>query len=131
MGPIRMAHISWGASLSVVTTHPGAYAVNIPVSGYLKSVIGQPPGQGAAVQWGFTHISRFAVAYRLADPTRLMDLVIAACPDIEYCFRQSAATHLADTAGGVGDSFGFCAEALYLLPQRLDGGSCNSASSRR
>ncbi|CPT65603.1 helix-turn-helix domain-containing protein [Mycobacteroides abscessus] len=41
LGPIRIAHISWGAAVSVVTTHPGAYAVNIPVSGQLESVIGQ------------------------------------------------------------------------------------------
>ncbi|OBC08211.1 AraC family transcriptional regulator [Mycobacterium sp. 852013-50091_SCH5140682] len=41
LGPIRIAHISWGAAVSVVTTHPGAYAVNIPVSGHLESVIGQ------------------------------------------------------------------------------------------
>ncbi|MDX1876142.1 AraC family transcriptional regulator [Mycolicibacterium sp. 120266] len=41
LGPIRIVNIGWGTAVSVTTTHPGAYAVNIPVSGHLESVIGR------------------------------------------------------------------------------------------
>jgi AraC-like DNA-binding protein len=41
IGPVRIAHIGWGAAVSVDTIHPGGYAVNIPVSGRLESVIGR------------------------------------------------------------------------------------------
>ena len=41
IGPVRIAHIGWGASVTVDTVHPGGYAVNIPVSGRLESVIGR------------------------------------------------------------------------------------------
>jgi AraC-like DNA-binding protein len=41
IGPVRVAHIGWGAAVTVDTTHPGGYAVNIPVSGRLESVIGR------------------------------------------------------------------------------------------
>ena len=37
LGALRLARIGWGAEVSVVTEHPGAYAVNIPVSGYIES----------------------------------------------------------------------------------------------
>jgi AraC-like DNA-binding protein len=41
IGPVRIAHIGWGAAVTVDTAHPGGYAVNIPVSGRLESVIGR------------------------------------------------------------------------------------------
>lgn len=41
IGPIRIAHIGWGAEVTVDTTHPGGYAVNIPQSGQLTSLIGR------------------------------------------------------------------------------------------
>jgi AraC-like DNA-binding protein len=41
IGPVRIVHLGWGAEMTVDTTHPGGYAVNIPVSGRLESVIGQ------------------------------------------------------------------------------------------
>jgi AraC-like DNA-binding protein len=40
IGPVRIVHLGWGAEMTVDTTHPGGYAVNIPVSGRLESVIG-------------------------------------------------------------------------------------------
>jgi AraC-like DNA-binding protein len=40
IGPVRIAHIGWGAAVTVDTAHPGGYAVNMPVSGRLESVIG-------------------------------------------------------------------------------------------
>jgi AraC-like DNA-binding protein len=41
VGAVRVAHIGWGAEVTVDTAHPGGYAVNIPVSGRLESVIGR------------------------------------------------------------------------------------------
>jgi AraC-like DNA-binding protein len=41
IGPVRIAHIGWGAPVTVDTDHPGGYAVNIPLSGRLESVIGR------------------------------------------------------------------------------------------
>ncbi|WP_255450029.1 AraC family transcriptional regulator [Skermania sp. ID1734] len=41
IGPVRIAHISWGAPVTVDTDHPGGYAVNIPLSGTLESRIGR------------------------------------------------------------------------------------------
>jgi AraC-like DNA-binding protein len=41
IGPVRIVHLGWGAEMTVDTTHPGGYAVNIPVSGHLESVIGR------------------------------------------------------------------------------------------
>lgn len=41
IGPIRIAHITWGAKVRVHTTHPGGYAVNIPMSGQLEFAIGR------------------------------------------------------------------------------------------
>ncbi|MBJ8345810.1 AraC family transcriptional regulator [Antrihabitans sp. YC2-6] len=40
IGPVRIAHIGWGAPVTVDTAHPGGYAVNVPLSGHLESVIG-------------------------------------------------------------------------------------------
>ncbi|MDH6283021.1 AraC-like DNA-binding protein [Prescottella agglutinans] len=37
IGPLRLARIGWGAEVSVDTEHPGAYAVNIPLSGRIES----------------------------------------------------------------------------------------------
>lgn len=39
LGPVRIAHIAWGATVSVETTHPGGYAVNAPLSGHLESTV--------------------------------------------------------------------------------------------
>jgi AraC-like DNA-binding protein len=41
IGPVRIMHLGWGALVTVDTAHPGGYAVNIPVSGRLESVIGR------------------------------------------------------------------------------------------
>ncbi len=38
LGPLRIAHIRWGADVAVESDHPGAYGVNIPLSGELESV---------------------------------------------------------------------------------------------
>ncbi|MDV6210563.1 hypothetical protein R3Q08_20155, partial [Rhodococcus erythropolis] len=38
LGPLRIAHIRWGADVAVESEHPGAYGVNIPLSGELESV---------------------------------------------------------------------------------------------
>jgi AraC-like DNA-binding protein len=40
IGPVRIAHIGWGAPVTVDTNHPGGYAVNVPMTGHLESVIG-------------------------------------------------------------------------------------------
>jgi AraC-like DNA-binding protein len=37
---VRIVHLGWGALVTVDTTHPGGYAVNIPLSGRLESLIG-------------------------------------------------------------------------------------------
>ncbi|QKT09737.1 AraC family transcriptional regulator [Rhodococcus sp. W8901] len=39
-GPVRIARLGWGADVSIRSDHPGAYGVNIPVSGRLDSVVG-------------------------------------------------------------------------------------------
>lgn len=36
-GPLTVASIGWGADVSVESGHPGAYAINIPRSGYLEA----------------------------------------------------------------------------------------------
>lgn len=41
IGPVRIARIDWGADVSVHSEHPGAYAVNIPLSGRLESRTGR------------------------------------------------------------------------------------------
>lgn len=51
LGPLRIARISWGAEVSVRSEHRGAYAINIPMSGYLESRTGShhtvsTPGMG-------------------------------------------------------------------------------------
>lgn len=40
-GPIRIARIGWGADVSIASDHPGAYGINIPLSGRLESVTGK------------------------------------------------------------------------------------------
>lgn len=39
-GPVRIARLAWGADVSVQSDHPGAYGVNIPLTGRLDSVVG-------------------------------------------------------------------------------------------
>ncbi|GEM_PF-6409208 len=39
-GPVRIARLAWGADVSVQSEHPGAYGVNIPLTGRLDSVVG-------------------------------------------------------------------------------------------
>ncbi|MEO2132297.1 MAG: AraC family transcriptional regulator [Microbacterium sp.] len=39
-GPVRIATIGWGALVDVETHHPGAVAVNVPLGGTLRSVVG-------------------------------------------------------------------------------------------
>ncbi|MCQ4122577.1 AraC family transcriptional regulator [Rhodococcus tibetensis] len=51
LGPVKITHISWGADVSIRSEHPGAYAVNVPLSGHLESVTGKNevssvPGSG-------------------------------------------------------------------------------------
>ncbi|MFC7451104.1 AraC family transcriptional regulator [Rhodococcus daqingensis] len=41
LGPVRITRITWGADVSVQSDHPGAYGVNIPLSGRLESVTGR------------------------------------------------------------------------------------------
>jgi AraC-like DNA-binding protein len=41
IGPVSIAHIAWGAAVTIDTSHPGGYAVNIPGSGRLTSQIGR------------------------------------------------------------------------------------------
>ncbi|MCW4352647.1 AraC family transcriptional regulator [Hoyosella sp. YIM 151337] len=51
LGPMRLTRITWGASVSVHTSHPGGYAVNIPMSGQIESTSQGHTivsGQGAA-----------------------------------------------------------------------------------
>ncbi|GGB34553.1 transcriptional regulator [Flexivirga endophytica] len=38
-GPLTVASIGWGADVSVESGHPGAYAINVPRSGYLEAQI--------------------------------------------------------------------------------------------
>ncbi|WP_068276830.1 AraC family transcriptional regulator [Aldersonia kunmingensis] len=40
LGALRLARIGWGAEVSVVTQHPGAYAINIPMRGHIESISG-------------------------------------------------------------------------------------------
>lgn len=37
LGPIRIAHINWGATVSIETEHPSGYAINAPLTGHLES----------------------------------------------------------------------------------------------
>ncbi|MDF3308937.1 AraC family transcriptional regulator [Rhodococcus sp. T2V] len=51
LGPVKITHIGWGADVSIRSDHPGAYAVNVPLSGHLESVTGRnevlsAPGSG-------------------------------------------------------------------------------------
>ncbi|WP_435201498.1 AraC family transcriptional regulator [Janibacter sp. GS2] len=51
----RLARIRFGATVSIVTDHPGAMAVNIPLAGHLESHVGRRvmqagPGQATAFQ---------------------------------------------------------------------------------
>lgn len=39
VGPLTIARIGWGADVSVVSSHPGAYAINVPQCGYLEADI--------------------------------------------------------------------------------------------
>lgn len=39
-GPVRIARLGWGADVAVQSDHPGAYGVNIPMTGRLDSVVG-------------------------------------------------------------------------------------------
>jgi AraC-like DNA-binding protein len=39
LGPCRLASMALGATVSVTSDHPGAYAINIPVAGTLSSVV--------------------------------------------------------------------------------------------
>lgn len=48
LGPIRLARIGWGATVSVHTDHHGAYAVNIPLSGQIESDNNVVSGVGRA-----------------------------------------------------------------------------------
>lgn len=43
LGPVVLAKIGWGADVAVASDHPGAYAVNIPMSGHIESVSGGEP----------------------------------------------------------------------------------------
>ncbi len=49
LGPIRLARIRWGAAVSIRSDHPGAYAVNIPLSGLITAgdEVVSPVGHGA------------------------------------------------------------------------------------
>jgi AraC-like DNA-binding protein len=51
LGPVKITHIGWGADVSIQSDHPGAYAINVPLSGHLESVTGRTevssvPGSG-------------------------------------------------------------------------------------
>ena len=37
LGEVRLARIGWGAEVSVVSEHPGAWAVNVPKCGVLEA----------------------------------------------------------------------------------------------
>ena len=39
LGPLTVAHIDWGADVSVSTDHAGAYGINVPVSGHMESTL--------------------------------------------------------------------------------------------
>lgn len=39
LGPVTVAHIGWGADVSVATEHAGAYGINVPVSGHMVSTL--------------------------------------------------------------------------------------------
>ncbi|ORA39393.1 AraC family transcriptional regulator [Mycobacterium aquaticum] len=98
LGPIRIADITWGAAVSVVTTHPGAYAVNIPVSGHLESVLGRdqlvatperatifPPDTPACIRrWSESCVIvgvRFDRDYLHREIHRLLDEPVDGLPD--------------------------------------------------
>ncbi|KAB1644948.1 AraC family transcriptional regulator [Gulosibacter chungangensis] len=40
LGPVRIAKVSWGSPVRLQSSHPGAFAVNLPVHGSLTSRIG-------------------------------------------------------------------------------------------
>lgn len=40
LGPVRLTRIGWGAEVAIRSTHRGAYAVNIPLSGHIESAAG-------------------------------------------------------------------------------------------
>ncbi|CAM3525258.1 AraC family transcriptional regulator [Tsukamurella ocularis] len=62
LGPVRIAHIGWGAEVSVSTDHPGGYAVNVPLDGYLESVTGSENVRATPAS---------AAIYRPDTPTRI------------------------------------------------------------
>lgn len=39
LGPVTIAHIDWGADVSVATEHAGAWGINVPVSGHMESTL--------------------------------------------------------------------------------------------
>jgi len=39
LGPLTVAHIDWGADVSVATEHAGAYGINVPISGHMESTL--------------------------------------------------------------------------------------------
>jgi AraC-like DNA-binding protein len=39
LGPLTVAHIDWGADVSVATEHAGAYGINVPVSGHMEATL--------------------------------------------------------------------------------------------
>ncbi len=39
LGPLTVAHIDWGADVSIATEHAGAYGINVPVSGHMESTL--------------------------------------------------------------------------------------------
>ncbi|WP_411863235.1 AraC family transcriptional regulator [Tsukamurella tyrosinosolvens] len=62
LGPVRIAHIGWGAEVSVSTDHPDGYAVNVPLDGYLESVTGSESIRATPLS---------AAIYRPDTPTRI------------------------------------------------------------
>lgn len=50
LGPCRVAHIALGATVSLRTDHPGAYAINIPLAGVLRTEIGSGTVESAVGQ---------------------------------------------------------------------------------
>lgn len=48
LGPVRLTRIGWGAAVAIRSEHPGAYAVNIPMSGQITCGNGVVSGVGHA-----------------------------------------------------------------------------------
>jgi len=48
LGPVRLTRIGWGAAVAIHSEHPGAYAVNIPMSGQITCDDGMVSGVGTA-----------------------------------------------------------------------------------